>query len=77
MRAQSFSHVYLFAIPWSVAHQVPLSLEFTSQEYWSGLLFPSPGDLLSPGIKPTSLVPPVLAGGVFTTHTSRRATKSL
>ena len=54
MRAQSFSHVYLFAIPWSVAHQVPLSLEFTSQECWSGVLFPSPGDLPDPGIEPRS-----------------------
>ena len=49
-----FSHVQLFATPWTVAHQAPLSLEFSRQEYWSGLPFPSPGDLPDPGIKPGS-----------------------
>ena len=39
------------ATPWTVAHQVPLSMEFSRQEYWSGLLFPSPGDLSDPRIK--------------------------
>ena len=39
---------------WAVAHQAPLSMEFPRQEYWSGLPFPSPGDLLDPGIKPWS-----------------------
>ena len=39
---------------WTVAHQAPLSMEFSRQEYWSGLLFPSPGDLPNPGIKPWS-----------------------
>ena len=39
---------------WIVAHQVPLSMEFSRQEYWSGLSFPSPGDLLNPGIEPRS-----------------------
>ena len=43
-----------FAIPWTVAFQAPLSVEFPRQEYWSGFSFPSPGDLLNPGIKPTS-----------------------
>ena len=42
--------------PWTVAHQAPLSMEFSRQEYWSGLLFPSPGDLPNPGITPASLV---------------------
>ena len=51
---QSLSHVRLFAIPWTVACQAPLSMEFSRQEYWSGLLFPSPGDLPDPGIKPRS-----------------------
>ena len=37
--------------PWTVAHQAPLSMEFSRQEYWSGLPFPSPGDLSNPGIK--------------------------
>ena len=41
-------------IPWTVAHQDPLSLEFSRQEYWSGLPFPPPGDLPDPGIKPGS-----------------------
>ena len=52
---------------WTVAHQAPLSIEFPRQEYWSGLPFPSPGDLLDPGIKPASLV---LAGRFFTTEPS-------
>ena len=42
-------------IPWIVAHQAPLSMEFSRQEYWSGLPFPSPGDLPNPGIEPGSL----------------------
>ena len=42
------------ATPWTVAHQAPLSMGFSRQEYWSGLPFPSPGDLLDPGIKPRS-----------------------
>ena len=48
------SHVRLFAIPWTVAYQAPPSMGFSRQEYWSGLPFPSPGDLPSPGIKPRS-----------------------
>ena len=40
---------------WTVAHQAPLSIEISRQEYWNGLLFPSPGDLPGPGIEPTSL----------------------
>ena len=43
-----------FATPWSVAHQAPLSMEFSRQEYQSGLPFPSPGDLPNPGIEPRS-----------------------
>ena len=46
-----FSHVQLFAIPWTVAHQAPLSMGFSRQEQWSGLPLPSPGDLSNPGIK--------------------------
>ena len=45
-----------FATPWTVAHKAPLSMEFPRQEYWSGLPFPSPGDLPDLGIKPTSLL---------------------
>ena len=51
------------SIPWTVACQAPLSMGFSRQEYWSGLPFPSPGDLLNPGIKPASLKSPALAGG--------------
>ena len=47
---QSLSCVQLLAIPWTVAHQAPLSLRFPRQEYWSGLPFPSPGDLPNPGL---------------------------
>ena len=50
---------------WIVAHQTPLSIKFPRQEYWTGLPFPSPGDLLDPGIKPASLV---LAGRFFATE---------
>ena len=46
-KCQSLSHVQLFATPWTVAHQVPLSRRFPRQEYWSGLLFPSPGTFLT------------------------------
>ena len=42
------------ATPWTVAHQAPPSMRFSRQEYWSGLPFPSPGDLPNPGIKPRS-----------------------
>ena len=52
--------------PWIVAHQAPLSMEFSRQEYWSGLPFPPPGDLPDWEIEPTSLVSPLLAGGFFT-----------
>ena len=55
------------ATPWTVACQAPLAMEFTRQEYWTGLSFPTSGDLLDPGIEPTSLAPPVLVGGFFTT----------
>ena len=48
------SCVQLFAAPWTVTCQAPLSMEFSRQEYWSGKLFPSPGDLPNPGIEPTS-----------------------
>ena len=48
------SHVWLFAIPWTIACQALLSMKFPRQEYWSGLLFPLPGDLPNPGSKPRS-----------------------
>ena len=58
----------LFATPWIVAHQAPLSMEFSRQEYWSELPFPTLGDLPDPGIKPGSLATPVLAGQFFITE---------
>ena len=61
------SCVQLFATPWTVAHQAPLSMGFSRQEYWSGLPFPAPGDLSDSGIKPGSPASPSLAGGFFTT----------
>ena len=54
--------------PWTVARQAPLSVGFSRQEYWSGLLFPSPGDLAKPGIEPESPVSPALVDVFFTTE---------
>ena len=60
VHAQMLRRVQLFVTPWTVACQAPLSMGFPRQEYWSGLPFPSPGDLPSPGIEPTSPVFPAL-----------------
>ena len=57
-----FSHVQLFASPWTVAHQAPLSMRFSKQEYWSGLPFPPPGDLPDRGIQIASPTSPTMAG---------------
>ena len=54
VKVKTFSHVCLFVTPWTVAHQGPPSMGFFRQEYWSGLPFPSPGNLPDPGIKPRS-----------------------
>ena len=62
MRIQSLSCIRLFATPWTIAHQALLSMEFSQQEYWSGLPFPIPGDLPNPGIEPRSPVSPALVG---------------
>ena len=62
-----FSHVLLFATLGTIAHQACLSMGFSRQEHWSGLSCPPPGDILNPGIEPTSLISPALAGGFFTT----------
>ena len=59
-----------------IAHQVPLSMGFSRQEYWSKLPFPTMGDLPDPGIKPVSLMSPALAGGFFTTSATWEATKT-
>ena len=67
VKVKSLSCVRLFATPWTVAlaYQAPPSMEFSRQEYWSGLPFPSPGDLPNPGIKLRS---PALGGKFFTTE---------
>ena len=54
MKVKLLSRVRLFATPWTVAYQVPQSMEFSRQECWSGSAFPSPGDLPDPGIEPGS-----------------------
>ena len=66
-----------FVTLWTVAHQVPLSMALSQQEYWSGLPFPPPGDLPDPGIKPTSPTSPVLAGEFFTTEAPGKPPKDL
>ena len=54
VKMKSLSRVRLFATPWTVAYQAPPCMAFSRQEYWSGLPFPSPGDLPNPGIEPGS-----------------------
>ena len=54
VKVKSLTCVRLFATPWTVAYQAPLSMGFSRQEHWSGLPFPSPGDLPEPGIEPGS-----------------------
>ena len=54
VKMKSLSRVRPFATLWTVAHQAPQSVGFSRQEYWSGLPFPSPGDLPNPGIEPRS-----------------------
>ena len=66
-RLSRSSHVGVFATLRTAARQAPLCLGFSRQEYWSGLPCPPPGDLPDPGIEPTCLVSPSLAGGLFTT----------
>ena len=65
--ASSLSHVWLFATLWTVAHQAPLSMGFSRQEYCSELPCPSPEDLPDPGTKPPSLLSPACVGGSFIT----------
>ena len=66
MHAQLLSHVQLFTTQRTIAHQVPLSMGFSRQEYWSRLLFPPPGYLPDSGIEPFFFVSPALAGRFFT-----------
>ena len=67
------SSVQLFATPWTVAHQAPLSLGFSRQEYWSGLPFPPPGDLPDPGIELMVFMSSALAGRFFITSATLEA----
>ena len=70
---QMLSHVQLFGTPWTIACQSHLFMGFSRQEYWSGVPFPSPGNLPYPGIEPVSLMSPALAGGFFTTSATWEA----
>ena len=65
------SCVRLFATPWTVARQAPLSTGFPRPEYWGGLPFPPLGDLPDSGLELKSLMSPALAGGFFTTSANR------
>ena len=68
MRACMLSHVQPLAAPCTLACQAPLSMGFSRQEYWSGLPFPSPGDLVGPGIEPVSLESPAQADSLPLCH---------
>ena len=72
VKVKSLSHVRLFATPWTVAHQAPPSMGFSRQEYWSGLPFPSPGDVPNPGIEPRS---PALQADTLTSEPSGKPVK--
>ena len=65
-----FSHVRLFATPWTESLQAPLSMGFSRQGHWSGLPFPYAGDLPDPGTEPASLASPALAGSFFIISTT-------
>ena len=67
------SRVQLFATPGTVAHQAPLSMGFSRQEYWSRWSFPSPRDFLNPGIEPGSLESAALAGKFLTSSSTWEA----
>ena len=67
MHANSLQWCLTLYNPIDYSPQIPLSMGFSSQEYWSGLPFSPPGDLPDPGIEPRSLTSPALAGGFFTT----------
>ena len=69
-----FRHVQLLVTPWTIiAHQAPLFMEFFRQEYWPGLLLPSPEDLPDPGFEPVSHASPILASEFFTSWATRKA----
>ena len=64
------SRFQFFVTPWTVAHQATLSMEFSMQEYWSRVSFPTSGDIPDPGAEPKSLGSPALRGRFFTTSTA-------
>ena len=70
-----FSRIQLFVTSWTVAHQAPLSMEFSRQEYWGGLPCLPPGDLPNPGIEPGSLMTSALAGEFFTNGVTKSRTR--
>ena len=76
MRAQMLSYIRLLVTPCSVACQAPVSMGFPRQEYWSGLPFLPPGDRPNPGIEPTCLISPALAGGFSIAHATWEASIS-
>ena len=65
-----FSHIWLFVTPWTIAHQAPLFMGFSRQEYWSGLPCPPSEDLPDPGIKPVPLTSPARTDRFLTTSTT-------
>ena len=71
VKVKLFSHVQLFVTPWTVTYQAPWSMGFSRQEYWSGLPFPSPGDLPNPGIERGS---PALQAGALLSEPPGKAT---
>ena len=76
MKSESVSHSVVsnsLRLPWTVAHQTPLFMGFSRQEYWSGLPCPPLGNLPHPGIEPATLMSPALAGGFLTTSTTWEA----
>ena len=72
-----FSHGQLFETLWTITGQASLSMGFSRQEYWDGLPCPPPGYLPDPGIEPTSLTSPALAGGFFTISATWEALDSI
>ena len=74
VRMKSLSRVRLFATPWTVDHQAPPSMGVSRQEYWSGLPFPSPGDLPDPGIEPRS---PALQADALTSEPPGKPRESM
>ena len=73
VKVKSLSCVRLFVTPWTVAYQAPPSVGFSRQEYWSGLPFPSPGDLPHQGIKPGS---PILQTDALTSEPPGKPTQN-